>query len=37
MNALSLTDVTVGLSGRTVLESVDATFAPGRLTVVIGP
>lgn len=37
MNALSLTDVTVRLSGRTVLESVDATFAPGRLTVVIGP
>ena len=37
MNALSLTDVTIGLSGRTVLESVDATFAPGRLTVVIGP
>ena len=37
MSAVSLNDVTVRLSGRTVLESVDATFAPGRLTVVIGP
>ncbi len=37
MSALSLASLTVRRDARTVLDSIDVVFSPGRLTAVIGP